>query len=409
MTNLKSFLDPSSVAVIGASRDQRKPGNLILRNIMDGGYRGTIYPINPGGGEIEGLTAYTSVSEVPAEIDLAVIVLGRQHVEGALLESIAAGVRSVVIVTAGFGEGDEIGKAAQVRFRQIVADSEIVAIGPNTIGYINKEVDLFASFVNFPSWDDGPVAIVAQTGIYSGAVVHELMSNPTQRIGIRLSVDIGNRIGLSELDLLEELSTRQDIGVLGFYIEEFDDARQFLARAAEVKREKPIVILKPGRTREGAQAALSHTGSLATDDAILDELLQQHGIIRAEDNEEFMGLLRSFSYCPTPAGRRVGIITYSGALGITATDAVVEAGLEIAELSSETSEKLNELAPDWQHVGNPADLWSAAEPDPGRAARHCLPAMLADPSVDQLFVVLLALPNVDFEGMREVLDRKSTL
>ena len=402
MTNLKSFLDPRSVAVVGASRDRRKPGNLILRNIMDGGYKGTIYPVNPGGGEIEGLTAYPSVSAVPVKIDLVVIVLGRPHVEGALIESIAAGASSVCIVTAGFGEGDEMGKAAQVRFKQLVAESGIVAIGPNTIGYINKEVDLFASFVNFPSWDDGPVALIAQTGIYSGAVVHELMSDPSQRIGIRLSIDIGNRIGLSELDLLEELSTRPDTEVLGFYIEEFDDARRFLARAAEVKREKPIVILKPGRTPQGAQAALSHTGSLASDDAILDQLMQQHGIIRAEDNEEFVGLLRTFSYSPTPAGRRVGIITYSGALGITATDAVVQAGLEIAELSSETSEKLNELAPDWQHVSNPADLWSAAEPDPGKAARHCFPAMLNDPSVDQLFVVLLALPNVDFDGMREV-------
>jgi len=402
MTNLQSFLDPRSVAVVGASRDWRKPGNLILRNIMEGGYEGVIYPVNPGGGEIEGLTAYKSVSEVPAKIDLVVIVLGRSHVEAALIESIAAGASSVCIVTAGFGEGDEMGKAAQLRFKQMVAESGIVAIGPNTIGYINKEVDLFASFVNFPTWDDGPVALIAMTGIYSGAVVHELMSDPSQRIGIRLSIDIGNRIGLSELELLEELSTRPEIEVLGFYIEGFDDARRFLARAAEVKREKPVVILKPGRTPEGAQAALSHTGSLASDDAIVDQLLQQHGIIRAEDNEEFVGLLRTFSYCPTPAGRRVGIITYSGALGITATDAVVHAGLKIAELSSETSEKLNELAPDWQTVRNPADLWSSAEPDPAKAARHCFPAMLADPSVDQLFFVLLALPNVDFDGMREV-------
>ncbi|WP_426244999.1 CoA-binding protein [Nocardioides sp. LHG3406-4] len=402
MSNLKSFLDPQSVAVVGASKDRRKPGNLILRNIMEGGYAGTIYPVNPGGGEIEGLTAYTSVAEVPTKINLVVIVLGRAHVEEALRQCIEVGASSVVIVTAGFGEGDEMGKAAQVRFKEMVADSGIIAIGPNTIGYINKEVDLFASFVNFPSWDDGPVALVAMTGIYSGAVVHELMSDPSQRFGIRLSIDIGNRIGLSELDLLEELATRADIEVLGFYIEEFDDARAFLARAAEVKREKPIVLLKPGRTEEGAQAALSHTGSLASDDAILDQLLQQHGIIRADDNEEFVSLLRTFSYCPTPAGRRVGIITYSGALGITATDAVVQAGLSLAELSPETSEKLNELAPDWQHVRNPADLWSAAEADPGRAARLCFGAMLADPSVDQLLFVLLALPNVDFEGMREV-------
>lgn len=402
MTTLKSFLSPHSIAIIGASRDQRKPGNAILRNIVNGGYKGDIYPINPNGGEIEGCTAYASIQDAPHGVDLVVIVLARQHVESALTASIESGARSVVIVTAGFGEGDDIGQEAQLRFRDLVSESGITAIGPNTIGYINKEVDLLASFVPFTRWDDGPVAIVSQTGVYSGAVVHELMMKPSQRFGIRLSVDIGNRIGLSELDLLDEFAGRDDVGVLGFYIEEFDDPRAFLARASEVKSDKPIIVLKSGRTQEGAHAAMSHTGSMASDDAILDQLLDQHGILRAADNEDFINLLRTFSYNPGPTGRRVGIITYSGALGILATDAVVEAGLQLADLSPATLDTLNKLAPDWQHVANPADLWSAAEADPGRAARHCFPAMLADPSVDQLLFVLLAIPNVDFDGFRDV-------
>lgn len=409
MNNLQAFLEPNTIAIIGASKDRRKPGNLILRNIVDGNYKGTIYPINPGGGVIEELPVYTSVSEAPAGIDVAIIILARKHVEPALLECVAAGVKSVVIITAGFGEGDEEGKAAQKRFEKIVADSGIVAIGPNTIGYVNKETNLFASFVPFPVWDDGPVALVAQTGIYTGAVIDDLMSKPAQRFGIRLSIDIGNRIGLSELDLLGELAGREDIEVLGFYIEEFENVREFLAKSVEVKCEKPIILLKPGRTEEGTRAVLSHTGSLASDDGILDQLLEQHGIIRATDNEDFMNLLRTFAYYPREVGRRVGIITYSGALGITATDAVVEAGLEIAALGEKTLDTLNELAPDWQDVRNPADLWSVAESDPGRAARLCFPAMLEDPAVDQLLMVLLAIPNVDFEGIREVFDSMRAL
>ena len=399
MNNLQAFLEPESIAIIGASKDRRKPGNLILRNIVDGKFNGTIHPINPGGGVIEELTAYTSISEAPTGIDMAIIILARQHVENALIQCVSAGVKSVVIITAGFGEGDEEGKATHKRLVKIVADSGIVAIGPNTIGYVNKETNLFASFVPFPTWDDGPVALVAQTGVYTGAVIDDLMSQPSQRFGIRLSVDIGNRVGLSELDLLGELADREDIEVLGFYIEEFEDVRAFLAKSAEVKSNKPIVLLKPGRTEDGARAVLSHTGSLASDDDVLDQLLEQHGVIRATDNEDFMSLLRTFAFYPREVGRRVGIITYSGALGITATDAIVNAGLKLAELGEDTLEILNSLAPDWQTVANPADLWSAAEADPGRAARLCFPAMLDDPEVDQLLMVLLAIPNVDFDNM----------
>lgn len=402
-SNIQALIAPRSVAVVGASGNAAKPGNRILRNIRDGGYQGALYPINPKAGVIEELPAFASVTDVPAEIDLAIIVLARQHVEPALLECVRAGVRAVVVVTAGFAEGDEWGRETQRRLTALADEAGIAAIGPNTLGHVNKEIDFLGSFVPFDTWHDGPVALIAQTGVYAGAVLQELMNRPTQRIGVRFSVDIGNRVGVSEIDLLDEFARRGDIRVVGCYLEQIADMRAFLARAAEVKRDKPVVVLKPGRTQRGARASASHTGAVATDDSILDQLFAQHGIVRAEDNEDFTELLRAFSYCQVPpAGRRVGVITYSGALGSMAVDAVAAAGLSVPDFTSRTLETLGSLMPDWQTPDNPADLWSAAESDPGRAARTCFPAVLADDNIDQFLAVLLAVPNVDFEGIREV-------
>ncbi|MDQ6526497.1 CoA-binding protein [Nocardioides sp. LHD-245] len=404
MSNLESFLSPRSIAVIGASRDRKKPGNLILRNIVEGGFAGDVYPVNPAGGEIEGLQTYGTVEEIPAEVDMAVIVVARAHVEKAMHQCVGAGVRSAVVVTAGFGEGDEMGRETQQRLRELAQGAGMVAIGPNTIGYVNAEARLFASFVRFPEWRNGSVALVAQTGIYAGAVVHELMARPFQKLGIKVSVDVGNRIALSDHDLIEPLVSDDDIKVLGFYIEEFDEGDTFLAKAAQAKQDKPIIVLKSGRTGQGARASMAHTGSRTGDEEANDRMLREHGLVRAEDNAEFVSFLTTFAYCPVPAGRRVGVVTFSGALGIMATDALVDAGMEIADFAQSTLDALDELAPDWQAIGNPADLWSAAEADPAKAAQRLYHAVLEDPNVDQMLFVLLALPNVDHDGMREVFE-----
>jgi acetate---CoA ligase (ADP-forming) len=403
--DLRPLLDPETVAVIGASAAPHKPGHSLLRNVLDGGFEGRIYPINPKGGEIAGLPAYASIGDVPETVDLAFIVLGRKHVLGAVEACAAAGTRAVCIVTAGFAEGDPWGREEQARITAVAEEHGIIAIGPNTIGTISMGGRLLGSFVPFPHWEDGNVAIVAQTGIYAGAVALELMSQETQRIGITASVDIGNRVGIDELDLLEELAARDEAEVLGFYLEAFSDARTFLRRAAEVKRDKPIVVLKPGRTQAGARASASHTGSLAQDDAVVQQLLAQHGIIRADDSEEFLAFLKALSGRPDGAGDRVGVVTYSGALGVMATDRLVMEGLTIAEPAGETKAAIEALMPDWQSAGNPADLWSAVEVDPRASVEVGFGAMLADPGVDQVLGVLLAVPNADFDGFGDAMAR----
>ena len=401
-TDLSPLLEPNSIAVLGASTSPGKPGNVLFRNIIDGDFPGRLYPVNPRGAAVEGQKAYANIGDVPDRVDLAFIVLNRKFVLEAVTECAAAGVRSVCIVTAGFGEGDDWGAEQHRQIAHIVAQSGMLAIGPNTIGTVSMGGRLRGTFVPFPHWESGSVAIVAQTGIFTGAVMLDVMQSETQRIGIHASVDIGNRIGVDELELLEDFALRDEVKVIGLYLEELANARSFLARAAEVKKTKPVVILKPGRTPAGAQASASHTGSLTQDDVVLDHLLAQHGLIRAADAPEFLALLRALSFSGVPNGPRVGVVTYSGALGVIATDELVAEGLALAEVEPQTLDVIQSLLPDWQTARNPSDLWSAAEADPEKTMRTGFEAMLADPNVDQVLAVMLAVPNIDFKNFGQV-------
>lgn len=400
--DLGPLLEPASIAILGASASPEKPGHVLFQNIIGGDFAGRLYPVNPRGASVAGRKAYASISEVPEQVDLVFVVLNRKHVLAAITECAAAGARAVCIVTAGFGEGDAWGAQQHREIAKVISDSGMVAIGPNTIGTVSMGGSLRGTFVPFPRWEDGNVAIGAQTGIFAGAVMLDVMQSDLQRIGIHASVDIGNRIGIDELALLEAFAAREEINVLGFYLEEMAAPRRFLARAAEVKRTKPIVILKPGRTPSGARASASHTGSLSQDDAVLDHLVAQHGLIRAADVPEFLALLRALSFAGVPNGSRVGVVTYSGALGVIATDELTTEGLELAKVEPGTLETIQSLLPDWQSARNPSDLWSAAEVDPERTLRTGFEAMLADPNVDQVLGVILAVPNVDVTNVGQV-------
>jgi acetyltransferase len=401
--HLRPLLEPRSVAIVGASSSRDKAGYALMHNIVAAGFDGEIYPINPRAGEILGRTAYGSVAAVPAPIDLVFIVLTREGVLPAIRDCANAGVRAVCIVTAGFGEGDPWGRQEQQRLREVIQAAGMLAIGPNTIGLVTMGGRLLGTFVPFPHWEDGDVAIIAQTGLFAGAVAVEMMTADPQRLGIVASVDIGNRVGIDELDLLESFAADDAVHVVGLYIEGFADLRRFLRRAAEIKRSKPIVVLKPGRTRKGAQASESHTGSLAQDDAVLDQLLTQHGIMRADNPNDFLALLRACSWSPLPPGPRVAILTYSGALGVIAADEAVALGIEVADLHPHTISTLAELMPEWQKPANPCDIYSGAVPDPRRGMEVSLRALLDDAGVDQVLALLLAVPDVDFPDVDKVL------
>lgn len=401
MRDITPLLEPASVAVIGASTNPNKSGGMLLANIVRGGYRGRLYPINPRATEVLGHRAYPSIEAVPEAVDLAIVVLPRAGVREALESCARKGVRSAVVITAGFREVGNEGGLEQDRISELARSSGLRVVGPNTIGLVSMPGALLATFVPFTDWRDGPIAIFAQTGIFAGAPMLGLMTARHQRPGIRVSLDVGNKPDVDETDFLAYVSGRPDIGVVGLYVESIADPTRFLDLATAVKREKPIVIFKPGRTPAGAAASASHTGSLAGDDRVLDAGLRQYGLVRADDFEDFVAYLRAFSCQRPPAGPRVGIVTYTGGLGVVAADETVQHGLEVARWAPQTAARLQQLVPPWQPVGAPADLWVALDVvDARRAHEEAFEAALADPNTDAVIGIILTVPGADFEGIR---------
>lgn len=229
-----------------------------------------------------------------------------------------------------------------------------------------------------------------------------VMSQPYQRLGLRMSIDAGNKPDVDEVDFLGYVADREDVQVVGLHLESIADLEAFLRAARRVTARKPVVLFKPGRTAAGAAASTAHTGSTPGDDALLDAGLRQAGLIRAYDFEEFIAFLRAFSSQPIPRGERLGIVTYSGALGVVASDEAVEHGLALACWAPETQARLQGLVPEWQPVGNPADLWVAVDTVGARTAQAgALEAVLADPYTDALLAIILAVPAADFEDVRD--------
>lgn len=402
MTPMRELLEPDSIAVVGASASPGKPGYILLKNLLDHGFPGRLYPVHPSAHAILGLPAYPSVLELPEPPDLAFIAVPRETVLNVVRQCEARKVRALVIVSAGFAEVGGDGAMLEAELRRILVRSGIRAIGPNTVGLVNAGRKFVASFVPFPRWNDGPIALAAQSGIFVGALADELMAREVQSPGIRLAVGFGNKIDLDEADFLDYASRDPKIRVIALHLESLKRPREFFEIARRVSRDVPVIVLKTGRTAAGARAAASHTGALAIEDRILDGAFRQANIVRASSAQEFLVLMRSFAWAPVPNGSRVGVLTFSGASGVMASDEIEEAGLSIAAPGRSTIDRIAALLPEWQSVGNPADVWLALAAGARRALEAPLAALLDDPGVDVVLGVLLALPNTDFAEVREV-------
>ena len=403
MRDITPLIAPRSIAVIGASANPTKSGGVLFDNLAKGNFRGPLYPINRTATQIMGKTAYPTLADVPEKVDLIYIVLPQQHVEDAVKQCIAAGARAACIITAGFSEASQKGRGDEERLREIARTSGLLLAGPNTIGMVNAEVGMMGSFVNFPRWENGGVSFFTQTGIFTGAVMLHVMSGVTQRLPVGKSIDVGNKVDVDELDFLNFVADDPATKVIGLYIESIRNPRAFFDQAREVRKSKPIVVLKPGRTKDGARASASHTGSLASDDDILDGALRQHGIARAEDEDEFLNALRALVMLPKPRGKRAGIATTSGALGVISTDLLIESGLELATFEPATLAAMRTILPDWLEPANPFDFWISIDVKGPRQAHEVgLTALFADPNVDLVLCTLLAPANADFQEFGEL-------
>jgi len=380
---LNSFFEPSSVAVIGASRDPAKLGYAVLHNLVEGGYvqKGAVYPINPKADEILGLKAYASVLDVPETIDLAVIVIPYPYVPDALRICGQKGIPAAIVISAGFREAGMEGLERERELLTIANEYSIRLIGPNCLGVIDTFTPLNASF-SAGTPPSGPMAFMSQSGALGTAILDWAQAG---RLGLAKFVSLGNKADVSEIDLLQAWADDPNTNAILIYTEGLPNGEEFIRVAREVTRKKPVVAIKSGVTQSGSRAVSSHTGSLAGSEQAYQAAFHQAGVLRAESMEELFDIALALGYQPLLKGDRIAIITNAGGPGILATDALERAGMTLARFELETLQALEEFLPDAASAANPVDVLGDARAD---RYRFALKKVAEDPNVDGLLVVL---------------------
>lgn len=388
--SMRAVFAPHSIAVIGASRRPGQLGRAIVHNLQSSGFIGSLYVVNPHAAEVEGIRAHASLRDIPEPVELAIIAVPADLVESALDDCIAVGVAAVVVITAGFGEVGEEGKKREAALLEKIRRAGIRMVGPNCMGVINTDpkVRMHGTFsAIFPP--AGNVAMSSQSGALGLAVLDYARS---LNIGFSTFVSVGNKADVSGNDLIQYWAEDPNTDVILLYLESFGNPRKFGEIARRVGRTKPIVAVKAGRSQAGARAASSHTGALATSDAIVDDLFRQAGIIRTGTLEEMFDVAALLANQPLPKGRRVAILTNAGGPGILAADACEANGLELAQLGDHTVTSLRSFLPAAASVGNPVDMIASASPD---QYRRSLELLLADPAIDAVVVIYIPVLPTD--------------
>ena len=398
---LSTLFSPRSVAVIGASRDPTSVGYAILKNIVVGGFQGEVYPVNPKTEEISGLRCYPSVAVVPGEVDLAMIVVKANLVPDVLERCGQKKVKAAIVISAGFKEIGADGAVLEEKVKEAAARHQIALVGPNCLGMLNTDpaVRLNATFAKeMPA--TGNIAFISQSGALCTAVLEYAKS---EGIGFSKLISMGNKAGVTELDLLSALRDDPKTKVILLYIEDLTAGRRFIESARQISGEgpdrKPILAIKSGRTPEGAKAVSSHTGSLAGSDEVYDAIFAQAGVLRVDSVDELFDYARAFADQPLPKGRRMAIITNAGGPGIMATDACIRYGLELAQLAGETQALMRPALPPTASLHNPVDLIGDAREDRYEAA---LGAVAQDPNVDGIITLTTPQAMTNLETIARV-------
>jgi acetyl coenzyme A synthetase (ADP forming)-like protein len=399
IASIEPLLAPRAVAVIGASRDPGKIGSRILRALSTSHFTGQVHVVHPDAVEIQGVPACRSARDLPAGVDMAVIAVPAASVPALVDDCAAAGVKSLVVISAGFAETGPDGRAAQDALVDKVRGHGMRMVGPNCMGLLNLDPDvrLNASFspVVPPA---GGVAFSSQSGALGIAILGMAGS---RHLGLSAFVSVGNKADVSSNDLLEYWEEDPRTRVILLYLESFGNPRRFARIARRVGRTKPIVALKAGRTRAGSRAAGSHTAALAASDVAVEALLHQSGVIRVDTVDELFDVAVCLDAQPLPKGRRVAVVTNAGGPGILATDACEAAGLSVTEFTGDTCTRLSAFLPKTASVANPIDMVAAAGPDDYRRA---IAIALAAPETDALIVIFTPVdaPRADaiIEGIR---------
>ena len=380
--SLRPFFAPKSVAVIGASRRRGSIGGELFRNVLAGDFAGAAYPLNRDGDAVGGVRGYKAISEVPELVDLAVICVPGARVIDAAREALAEGVRAICVISSGFAEVGAEGRERQEQLLELVRAHGGRLVGPNCLGIAVPPLGLNATF-GPRALPPGPIAFSSQSGALGLALLEKAAE---RRLGFSAFVSIGNKADVSSNDLLEWWEDDEASELVLLYLESFGNPQKFGRLARRVARRKPILALKAGATGAGARAASSHTAALASSDTAVDALFHQTGVIRAATLEELVDAAALLSSQPLPRGRRVGVLTNAGGLGILCADACEAAGLELPELGEETKAALADAVPADASVVNPVDLLGSATAD---TYERALPPLLADKRFDALIVLFV--------------------
>ena len=369
--NLERIFHPASLAIVGASETPGSIGTSVIRNVVDGGYKGKIFPVNPKYKRIYGFETRSSVLDIGQVIDLAVIATPIVKVPSVIRQCVQANIAGAIILSAGGKEIGEEGRNLEVKIQKEAAKGNLRIIGPNCMGIVSAEPKLNASFASLMPLS-GKMAFVSQSGAICSAILDLSIK---ERIGFSHFVSIGSMLDVDFGDLINYLGDDSGVKSIVLYIENITNARKFMSAARAVSRVKPIVLLKSGRSKAGAAAASSHTGALAGEDAIYDAAFKRAGIERVSTISELFDCAELMAKQPLPAGPGVGIITNGGGPGVMAADALAPYGMEPVPLSQETINKLNAILPPFWSRSNPVDILGDASPDRWRQAMDvCLSA-----------------------------------
>jgi len=377
---LDRVFNPRSVAVIGASEVPGKASERRTRSLIEGGYKGDVYLINPKRSELFGRKAYPSISEIGAEVDLVMIVVAPRFLTAAVADSVSMGAKGIIIITAGLGESGEEGKKIEAEILAEAAKTGTFVIGPNCSGMFSAPADM--NLLGVPRIQRGPISVLAQ----SGNVIDSLTHYARMRgLGFSKIISVGNAIGVKFHEYIDYLKDDPDTAVIMTYLEGIKNGNDLVRVARDTAKKKPIVALKVGRSAAGARAAASHTGSLAGDEVIVDAAFRQAGIVRVSNVDELFDMAAAFAGCPLPKGKRVAILSEGGGDNSIAADNAERYGMEVPVLSTETQERMKPFLLEGMPAGNPIDYGGTAEENP-HMITECVKVCMEDELVDGILI-----------------------
>lgn len=395
---MELFFKPKSVAVIGASGTPGKLGYVIVKNIADSDFSGNLYPVNPKSDEILGYKAYRSLTKIPDDVDLVVTALPTPKITvGAMEECAKKGVKAVIIESAGFAEIGGEGKVYQQQIVDIAKKNGIRVMGPNCSGIVSREIvtSIYPMTKKVPN---GNVVLIGQSGLLAAGMASDIVEN--ESLNISKVCSIGNKCDVNENDLLDYFGNQEEVGVVSMYLENVADGKNLTRIAKDVAAKKPVIFLNGGRTDAGAQAAMSHTGSIASNSKIVETAINQTGMIKADDFTELKEFAKVFSTQPIPKGNRIAVITLAGSVGVVVSDLCAEHGLELPKLTPETTESLKDLFD--TPVSNPVDLYfSVTKIGFTKTLETTFPDAFRDPNIDAAVLILAG-----FEYTQEAVQKK---